>query len=68
MISILVILGTIAFVNLQGFSGSARDSSRTSDLANLTQAFELTYIKTGYYPAPTNGSGVTYSGGTVWTQ
>lgn len=68
MISILVILGTIAFVNLQGFAGGARDSARTSDLANLTQAFELTYIKSGFYPTPTNGSGVTYSGGTVWTQ
>jgi type II secretory pathway pseudopilin PulG len=56
VISILAILGTIGFIQLQGHSSSARDSSRISDMGNLKKAFELTFIKTGYYPMPSNGS------------
>ncbi|MDD2917079.1 MAG: type II secretion system protein, partial [Candidatus Gracilibacteria bacterium] len=35
VITILVILGTIAFLNLSGFQSSARDSSRIENLSNL---------------------------------
>lgn len=68
VITILVILGTIAFTSLSGYSGSARDSSRISDISNLRKSLELTHMKTGIYPMPTNSTGVTFSGGTVWTQ
>jgi len=56
VITILVILGTIAFVSLSGYSGSARDGSRVSDLTNLKKSLELANIKTGSYPTPTDGS------------
>ena len=68
VITILVILGTIAFMSLSGFSGSARDSSRVSDLTNISKALEIAYVKTGSYPDPENFSSVTYSGGTLWKQ
>lgn len=38
VITILAVLGTIAFVSLQGYSGEARDSKRLSDVNNLSKA------------------------------
>jgi prepilin-type N-terminal cleavage/methylation domain-containing protein len=35
VITILVILGTIAFLNLSGFQGSARDGDRITTLKNI---------------------------------
>ncbi|MDD2891988.1 MAG: prepilin-type N-terminal cleavage/methylation domain-containing protein [Candidatus Gracilibacteria bacterium] len=68
VITILVILGTIAFLNLGGYSGNARDSSRVSDLTNLSKSLDVVSIKSGSYPTPDNSFLVTYSGGTIWTQ
>jgi len=68
VITILVILGTIAFVSLSGYSGSARDGSRVSDLTLVSKALDIVRVKSGILPAPTNGSGITYSGGIAWTQ
>ncbi len=45
VITILVILGTIAFVSLSGFSGSARDSSRVSDLSLIGKGLDIHYTK-----------------------
>ncbi|MDF1682370.1 MAG: type II secretion system protein [Patescibacteria group bacterium] len=38
VITILAVLGTIAFISLQGYSGEARDSKRLSDVNNLSKA------------------------------
>ncbi|MDD2917330.1 MAG: prepilin-type N-terminal cleavage/methylation domain-containing protein, partial [Candidatus Gracilibacteria bacterium] len=54
VITILVILGTIAFVNLGGFQSSARDSSRVENLSNLKKGLDMFQIKTGSYPVPEN--------------
>lgn len=62
VITILVILGTIAFISLTGFSGSARDGSRASDIANISKGLDIAYIKTGYYSSPDNSFTVAYSG------
>ena len=55
-------------MNLGGYSSSARDSSRSSDMANLSKGLLVTYQKTGYYPDPDNAFNITYSGGIVWTE
>ncbi|MDD5376998.1 MAG: FISUMP domain-containing protein [Candidatus Gracilibacteria bacterium] len=68
VITILVILGTIAFMSLSGYSGNARDSSRVSDLTNLSQSLDLYNIRGGSYPTPDNTFSVTYSGGVLWYQ
>ncbi|MDD5377025.1 MAG: prepilin-type N-terminal cleavage/methylation domain-containing protein [Candidatus Gracilibacteria bacterium] len=68
VITILVILGTIAFMSLSGYSGNARDSSRVSDLTNLSKGLDIASIKTGSYPTPDNPFTITYSGGIIWTQ
>lgn len=47
VITILVILGTIAFLNLGGMSGSARDSQRTSDLTQINQQVMTIQAKNG---------------------
>lgn len=60
VITILVILGTIGFVQLGGFQSSARDSVRTSDMANLGKGLDIFQIKTGSYPVPTGA--VSYTG------
>lgn len=52
VITILVILWTIAFINLGGFSGSARDATRVSDLTNITQGLEMTLVKNGVVIPP----------------
>lgn len=40
VITILAILGTIAFISLQGYSGDAKNSKVTSDLRNIASAIE----------------------------
>lgn len=52
VITILVILSTIAFMQLWGFAGSARDSARVSDMNSIMQGLELAFVKSGSYPVP----------------
>ncbi|MFK7779657.1 MAG: prepilin-type N-terminal cleavage/methylation domain-containing protein [Candidatus Gracilibacteria bacterium] len=68
VITILSILGTIAFISLQGYSKDARDSTRTSDLSTMKISLELFHLDAGKYPETTDGLAVTYSGTEVWTQ
>ncbi|MDD3144658.1 MAG: prepilin-type N-terminal cleavage/methylation domain-containing protein [Candidatus Gracilibacteria bacterium] len=41
VITILAILGTIAFINLQGYSTGARDSKRLSDINNIQKKISI---------------------------
>lgn len=63
VITILAILGTIAFISLQWFSADARDSSRISDVNNIKKSLEFFNLATWIYPFPDNAENVTYS----WT-
>ncbi|MDP2090500.1 MAG: FISUMP domain-containing protein [Candidatus Gracilibacteria bacterium] len=65
---ILSILGLIAFFTLSGYSTSARDSARISDISRMRTVIELFNVEGGKYPLPTNFVEVTYSGATVWNQ
>lgn len=67
-ITILVILGTIGFMQLQGFSVSARDGARIENLSNLHKGLSLSQIQTGTYPMPENPVNVTASGVTTGYQ
>ena len=44
VITILAILGTIAFINIQGYSADARDSKRIEDLTNLKSQISIKVI------------------------
>ncbi len=68
VITILAILGTIAFISLQWYSKDARDSTRISDMSTMKSALELYNLDAGKYPVPTNWEDITYSGSVVWTQ
>ncbi|NDK09277.1 BspA family leucine-rich repeat surface protein [Candidatus Gracilibacteria bacterium] len=68
VITILAILGTIGFISLQGYSLSARESTRISDLATIQRALEFFQTTEGYYPEPTDFIEVTYSGSLAWKQ
>ena len=41
VITILAILGTIAFISLQGYSADARNSKRSSDLGELVKTVSI---------------------------
>ena len=45
VITILAILGTIAFISLQGYSADARNSKRTSDIGNIQSAISLKMVE-----------------------
>jgi hypothetical protein len=49
-------------MSISGFSVSARDSSRMADIANLSKLLDISYQKTGSYPAPDTPFAVAYSG------
>lgn len=69
VITILVILWTIAFLNLWGFQGNARDSRRISDITNITKGLDIFSIKNGIFPTPDSKSiALTVSGVLIGTQ
>ena len=70
VITILAILWTIAFISLQWYSKTARDSRRISDISNIKTSLELFMLKTWYYPLPDVvwTWTVSYSWELLWTQ
>ena len=68
VISVLAILGTIAFVSLQWYSRSARDSLRITDIQTIKTTFELFSLKSGHYPEPSHWDKKTFNGSLVYTQ
>jgi uncharacterized protein (TIGR02145 family)/prepilin-type N-terminal cleavage/methylation domain-containing protein len=68
VITILAILGTIAFISIQWYSRDARDSRRISDINNLEQSLELFGLQVWKYPLPDNAQSVSYSWETVYSQ
>ncbi|QFR39517.1 prepilin-type N-terminal cleavage/methylation domain-containing protein [Candidatus Gracilibacteria bacterium 28_42_T64] len=68
VITILAILGTIAFISLQGYSRNARDSNRISDASSITTSLEVFVTTSGFYPEPEEGFDISYSGAMVWHQ
>jgi len=74
VITILAILGTIAFISLQWYSSQARDSKRLSDIQNIKKSLELFSLNTWKYPEPDSLVTISYGDQdlryqwTVWEQ
>ena len=68
VITILAILWTIAFISLQWYSKSARDSKRISDISNIKKSLELFSINTWKYPLPDNSNEALYNTKLIRTQ
>jgi len=68
VITILAILWTIAFISLQWYSVSARDSKRVSDISNIKKSLELFSLNTWKFPEPDDYNTVSYSWELIWYQ
>jgi len=68
VITILAILWTIAFISLQWYSKSSRDSVRISDVSNMKTSLELFHLNAWKYPLPDDDQEVTFSWNTLWYQ
>ena len=68
VITILSILGTIAFISLQWYSAQSRDAVRNSDLSSIKTGLELYNLDAGKYPSPNDETVITYSWAVAWTQ
>ena len=60
VITIIAILWTIAFISFQNYTKNARDGVRISDINSLKKNLELFITEKWFYPAPDNGTNITY--------
>ena len=68
VITILAILGTIAFISLQWYSKDARDSIRISDISSIKTSLELFHLNSWKYPLPDDKQIVDYGTEILWYQ
>ncbi len=68
VITILAILGTIGFISMQGYSQSAREATRVSDLTTIEKALVFFHTTENYFPEPSDFISVTFSGSLAWKQ
>jgi len=68
VITILAILGTIAFISLNWYSKSSRDSVRISDVSNMKTSLELFHLNAWKYPLPDDNIIVDYNTEPLWYQ
>lgn len=67
-ISILAILGTIAFVSFLQYHSSARDTIRLSDTRLIERSLEVHYLEHQSYPDPSDFVEITFRGQPIWKQ
>lgn len=69
VITILTILGTIAYVYFESSLWESRDAKRESDLLEIVNVLELYYTENTQLPEPSNSVNITYSWSAIaWTQ
>jgi len=68
VITILSILGTIAFISLGWYGVYARNSKRISDMKTIEKALSIYITWNSQYPNPDNATNIFYSGALAWTQ
>ena len=68
VITILAILGTIAFISLQWHSRNARDSVRVSDMATIHKWIWVLLVRWGIIPTPDDRLEVHSSWTLIWYQ
>jgi len=64
VITILAILGTIAFISLQWYSKDTRNSVRLSDLSNIDKILSIKIVESWKVPMPDSKIDITASGTT----
>lgn len=68
VMTILSLLWTIAFLNLNWYTSDARNSVRKSDIALIKNWLDAYQIKNSIYPDPTDSHQVNYKNTWVWQQ
>lgn len=68
VITILAILGTIAFISFQGHAINSRDSVRLADAGKINRLAEYRKAQQWYYPLPDNAVEIYASGSLIWYQ
>lgn len=68
VITILSILGTIAFVSYWLYTSNARDSVRISDIENINKSLNIFNIEHWFFPEPDGPHFISYSWSIAWTQ
>ncbi|MFK7780100.1 MAG: prepilin-type N-terminal cleavage/methylation domain-containing protein [Candidatus Gracilibacteria bacterium] len=68
VVTILTILLTIAFISIQDYSKSSRNSVRITDIGQIKQSLGIFEVETGKYPLPGTFMEVRYLGGLLWYQ
>ncbi len=68
VITILSILGTIAFVSFRWYTRDAKNSTRVSDMRTIDKSLSLFATAEGNVPLPDNAQAISYSGWLAWTQ
>lgn len=66
VITVLAILATVGFVALSGHLSSARDSTRMTEVGQISRSVELSAVQNGKYPMPAASESVplrTFTGG-----
>lgn len=68
VITILSILGTLAYISLIWYSVGARNSSRISDVKSIERVMSLLSTVETTFPLPDNPTNITYSWSLAWSQ
>lgn len=68
VVTLLIILWTIAFLYFESSLWDARDAKRRGDINEIVNVLELYETENGSFPVPTNPVDITYSGAVAWTQ
>ncbi|MDQ7008796.1 MAG: type II secretion system protein [Candidatus Gracilibacteria bacterium] len=68
VVTILVILSTVAFISLQNYTKYSRDAVRVNNLKTIESVFNIYQATESSFPEPTNPIDITYSGEVVWKQ
>jgi len=67
-ITIISILSTIWMIFYSWHITNSKDVIRVTDVWNIRQLLEITYIKSGDLPIPDDGVDINYKANVVWTQ
>jgi len=66
--TIIWILSTIGFVSFSKYNSQARDTTRSTDIKNISRVLDLHNTTVWRYPVATDSVDITYSGAIVWSQ
>lgn len=68
VVTLILILGTIAFIYFESSIWEARDAKRKGDMLEIVNVLELYHTEKWSFPVPDEGVNITYSGAVAWTQ